>query len=432
MNNINSLEELRHTTKVYRGETKYDAIVLDAQLRQSLVTIRSLGRRGRRVAAVEISSMTENAPYVPAFSSRWCQRAYIAPTYEHNATPFRQYLKQLLDRNPTQVLISSSDGTLDVMREQRKELEQRVRLALAREEALRVVVNKAHTLEIAEQLGIGIPRSVQLGAANEVAEAIKIIGLPAVVKPVESWLWRNGNGEKQQKENGIRLICQLATTRDEACRAVEELTSTGSAVLFQQFLEGRREAISFLYARGEMYAKFAQWAKRTQPPLGGMSVYRQSIALPYDSGAQAERLVREIDLEGYSEVEFRRDRDGKPYLMEINPRLSASVEIAVRAGIDFPYMLYQWANEEKIDRVKGYKVGGWMRFLSGDLLTTVQSIKQQGRPGVIPPAQAIGEFLTAFAIPASYDYFDMNDLVPAYKATLNFAHSMFQKITGKT
>src|SRR5581483_1332328 len=333
MNNINSLEELRHTTKVYRGETKYDAIVLDAQLRQSLVTIRSLGRRGRRVAAVEISSMTENAPYVPAFSSRWCQRAYIAPTYEHNATPFRQYLKQLLDRNPTQVLISSSDGTLDVMREQRKELEQRVRLALAREEALRVVVNKAHTLEIAEQLGIGIPRSVQLGAANEVAEAIKIIGLPAVVKPVESWLWRNGNGEKQQKENGIRLICQLATTRDEACRAVEELTSTGSAVLFQQFLEGRREAISFLYARGEMYAKFAQWAKRTQPPLGGMSVYRQSIALPYDSGAQAERLVREIDLEGYSEVEFRRDRDGKPYLMEINPRLSASVEIAVRAGI---------------------------------------------------------------------------------------------------
>jgi hypothetical protein len=59
-------------------------------------------------------------------------------------------------------------------------------------------------------------------------------------------------------------------------------------------------------------------------------------------GEQAERLIREIDLEGYSEVEFRRDGNDIPYLMEINPRLSASVEIAVRCGVDFPHLLYQW------------------------------------------------------------------------------------------
>src|SRR5213596_1719701 len=80
-------------------------------------------------------------------------------------------------------------------------------------------------------------------------------------------------------------------------------------------------------------ARFAQWAKRTSPPLGGNSVLRQSIAIPADIGGDAESLVREINLEGYSEVEFRRDAAGVPYLMEINPRLSASVEVAVRAEI---------------------------------------------------------------------------------------------------
>src|SRR5207237_4963615 len=137
---------------------------------------------------------------------------------------------------------------------------------------------------------------------NEVSAALRQIGLPAVVKPVESWLWGEQRGKK--------LACQLVTTSDEARHAVAELVSFGGSTIFQQFLSGRREAVSFLYANGEMYARFAQWAKRTQPPLGGTSVLRQGLAIPADIGDQAEHLVREIELEGYSEIEFRRDSNG--------------------------------------------------------------------------------------------------------------------------
>ena len=165
-----------------------------------------------------------------------------------------------------------------------------------------------------------------------------------------------------------------------------------------------------------MYARFAQWTRRTHPPLGGVSTYRQSIALPEDTNAQAELLVREIDLEGYSQVQFRRDSAGKPYLMEINPRLTSGIEIAVRAGIDFPYLVYQWANEERIDRIKSYHTGIRMRYLEGDLLTTLQTFAQRGRPGVTPPSRALIEFLASFFIPMGYDYFDWQDLRPAWSA----------------
>jgi predicted ATP-grasp superfamily ATP-dependent carboligase len=180
--------------------------------------------------------------------------------------------------------------------------------------------------------------------------------------------------------------------------------------------------MSFLYANGEMYARFAQWAKRTEPPLGGQSVLRQSMAIPTDMGDAAERLVREINLEGYSEVEFRRDSAGVPYLMEINPRLSASVEIAVRSGVDFPFLLYQWANGEKIDRVQSYRVGVWMRHLKGDIMTTIEAIQQRGRPGVTPPVQAILGFCSSFFVPMGYDYFDWKDPKPAFVATRDFTN----------
>src|SRR2546427_6174664 len=107
------------------------------------------------------------------------------------------------------------------------------------------------------------------------------------------------------EQQGARVGSELVTTLDEARRAVAELTRLGGVTLFQPLLSGRREAVSFLYAHGEIYARFAQWAKRTGPPLGGESVLRQSIPVPADIGNQAERLLREIDLQGYSEVEFR-------------------------------------------------------------------------------------------------------------------------------
>lgn len=416
---VDPIEQQAGEIQPDRHNVVYDALVLDAKLRQSLVTVRSLGRRGMRVAALEVSDLAGKTRRVPTFSSRWCQRAYIAPTYEQETASYLTYLKQLLDDSGARVLISSSDGTLAVLRAHREEIERRARIALAKETALEAAINKDLTLEIATRLGLGVPRGVMVKAVSDVPEAIHEIGLPAVVKPVESWLWEAGDNGQQQ---GVRLICQLVTTPEEARVAVEELTQSGGTTLFQQFLAGRREAVSFLYARGEMYARFAQWAKRTQPPLGGTSVYRQSIAVPQDIGEQAERLVREIDLEGYSEVEFRRDSAGKPYLMEINPRLSASVEVAVRAGVDFPYLLYQWANGDRIDRVEGYRTGGWMRYLEGDILTTAQALAQRGRPGVTPPAQALTEFLIAFFVPAGYDYVDRKDPLPAWTAALDFIH----------
>lgn len=396
----------------------YDALILDALLRQSLVTVRSLGRRGYRVAALENCA-------APAFSSRWCRHSFIYSANE-GAQSYLDYLEQALDRTGARVLIPSSDGTIALLRRHRAHLEQRTQIALAKEPALAIAVNKERTLSIATHLGLSVPRSVTVGSVEVVSSALKTIGLPLVVKPVESWVAGDQAGLQ-----GARMASRLATTATEAYRAVEELTAQGGAVLFQQYLPGRREAVSLLYANGKVHARFAQWAKRTEPPLGGTSVLRQSIAVPEDSGSQAERLVSEIGLEGYAEVEFRRDNAGVPYLMEINPRLSASVEIAERSGIDFPYLLYQWASGEQIDTVTSYHTGNWMRYLKGDMMTTIAALQQRGRPGVLSPVRAMLAFCSSFLQPMDYDYLNWHDPAPAIKATASFTRSWLGEIVSK-
>ena len=398
------------------GSVRFDALVLNAALRQSLVAVRSLGRRGLQVACAGMHRNT------PALSSRWCRQGFVFPP-EEALGAYAATLDAWLERAGAQVLIASNDATIALLRLHRARLEPRVRVALADERALVIAVNKERTLELARRLGLHVPRETVVREVGDVPVALQEIGLPAVIKPCESWLW---NGRE-----GARLGAQLVVTPAEARDAVAAVTRFGEGALFQQLLTGRREAVSFLHADGEVYARFAQWARRTSTPLGGDSVLRQSIAVPRDIGPQAEALVREIDLEGYSEVEFRRDAAGVPYLMEINPRLSASVEVAVRAGVDFPHLLYQWASGGPIERVASYRIGGWMRHLGGDINTTIAALRQRGRPGVTPPVQTLVDFGLSFLRPMAYDYLNWTDPLPAVKATTDFTRHAVTRLVSR-
>src|SRR5690348_4800123 len=137
-----AIEEHVEAVKPVRYAVTYDALVLDAKLRQSLVTVRSLGRRGLSIAAAEVSNLVEHSPHIPTFSSRWCQHAYTVPMYEQDTEPFRSYLVRFLEHTGACVLMASSDRTLAVLREHREELERYTRVALAKESALAVAVDK--------------------------------------------------------------------------------------------------------------------------------------------------------------------------------------------------------------------------------------------------------------------------------------------------
>lgn len=405
-------------TQLVTRQATFDALVLDAGLRQSLAAVRSLGRRGLRVAALG------TAKGVPTFSSRWCRQAFVCPADEGTEEYF-SYLDQLLDRFRAGVLITSSDATLSLVRQHREQLEPKVRIALAKEPALGIAINKERTLEVAKRLGLSIPRAISVEAINEVEAALDQIGLPAIIKPTESWGWN--------ESEGMRLACKLVKSVDEAKLVVEDLTRFGGKVLFQQFITGRRESISLIYANNQIYTCYAQWHTRI---VGGESAVRQSIAVPPDIGKQAERLVREINLEGCSEVEFRRDNAERPYLMEINPRLWASTELAVRSGVDFPYLLYQWACGDKIDEVKSYPVGARLRYLKGDVLNTAAALipsRQRGRPEMekTPAAKAILDFLLTFFSPMGYDCVDWKDPLPVWTSLVGFVRDVF-RWAGKT
>jgi predicted ATP-grasp superfamily ATP-dependent carboligase len=383
------------------------AVVLDAAQRQALVAIRVLGKSGVGVVAIDGDRSA------PGLNSRWRSRSVVVPHFSSGADAYVDAVLAACADPGARSLIPCLDGSVEALRPRRDEVERVIGLALAREDSLDAAVDKTRTLALARDLRIRVPRGCSVSDPAAAADAIEEVGLPTVVKPARSWV--------QGEEIGKRISPKVACSQTEALDLVQGMLSDGVDVLLQEWLGGEREALSFVYAKGRFWARFAQRADRTFPPLGGNSVLRESISLPADITPGAERLVAELDLEGYSEVEFRRDGSGRAALMEINPRLSASVEIAVRAGVPFPRLLHDWASGESLTETSGYMTGLRMRWLGGDLSRLKSILSHPNRPDAPSRRQALMTFAADFARPAAYDYLDRSDLRPAMVATAGIA-----------
>jgi hypothetical protein len=103
--------------------------------------------------------------------------------------------------------------------------------------------------------------------------------------------------------------------------------------------------------------------------------------------------------------------------MEINARLSGSVEIAVRAGVDFPRLLWSWAAGERLDASPGYRAGLRVRYFSGDVRWLLENVRHTGRPDSTPPLRALATFTGEFLRRDAYDYLDRHDMRPALVAS---------------
>jgi predicted ATP-grasp superfamily ATP-dependent carboligase len=388
-----------------------DALVLDGSARQALVTTRTLGGLGLRLTTAESSDLCHPRFGVPTFASRWSEREDILPSYHDHPANYAQALLDIVGAQPTRVLIPSMDGSIAALRPWRSSFERHdVALALASDGALDVANDKQRTLAVADELRIPYPRTVAIECLEDTEAALAEIGYPAVIKPNHSWV--------SNADLATRVTAKTVLHVSEALAYVEQLSEVGSAAaVVQELASGPREAVSVLYANGKVWASFAQVAHRTTPVLGGVSVVRESIPMPLELESAALALVHALDLEGYSEIEFRRDANGRPLLMEINARLSGSLEVAVRSGVPFPALLWQWASGERLSAVAGYRTGVKMRYLKGDIKWLWENIETRGRrPDCVLPRKAIAIFARDFLHRQSYDYLDSTDLGPAVAA----------------
>ena len=398
---------------------EFDILILDASYKQSARSARNLGRAGLRVAlAASVDECT--APgRLPAFRSRYSACKLVLPSYAREPIAFADRIIEFVRERHTPVVLPTGDASIAAIAPRREELAKLgCTLAVASDAALEIANDKTRTLEAADKLGIAYPRSIQIERLDDLSIAVAEFGFPFVLKPTISWTGKTAD----------RVVPTEVIDSREALDATTRFLAAGAGVIAQEWASGRREGVSLFLVGDEVLAYCGHLAHRTTPVLGGVSVMRESIAVSDEVLDASVRLVKAIGLEGPCEVEFRRNADGQPLLMEINPRLAGTLENAIQSGVDFPLMIWQWASGQSVSRVEDYRIGVRTRWLLGDVRWLYENLGRVGRPDTVPRPRACWRFASEFARTKHYDYFYFGDPGPAVGELQNIARSFIEVV----
>jgi protein-tyrosine-phosphatase/predicted ATP-grasp superfamily ATP-dependent carboligase len=246
-------------------------------------------------------------------------------------------------------------------------------------EQYRALSDKYQLMASAQRLGVSIPDTVFV-PDGDVEKALAQVGQwPVVVKPGRSLVTSQGGWQKTS--------VFYARDADQLRTIYREVNYLRGPSLVQARVVGEGQGVFGLFDRGKPVAWFAHRRLRERPPSGGVSVLRESIALRTPLVEPALRILQSAEWHGVAMVEFKVDAaSGIPYLMEVNGRFWGSLQLAIDAGVDFPWMLYRLATAGSAPPpAMPYETGVRSRWWLGDLDHLLLRLRRPDRELNLPP-----------------------------------------------
>ena len=205
--------------------------------------------------------------------------------------------------------------------------------------AITIANNKANCYRFLEKAGIELPRFFIANNIEEFMHAAFELGHPQkqfVFKPSES------NGSR-----GVRIVCDSLDESDQLfhqkpynlnisyAHALHILSSKPfPQLLLSEFLPGDEYAVDCLANKGRMVLAVPRLRQKT---INGISVQGTFV---HDEQVidYCRRIIEAIGLHGNIGIQVRYSSEGRPLLLEINPRVQGTIVAAMGAGINLPLL----------------------------------------------------------------------------------------------
>lgn len=316
-----------------RAAADWPPAVIAGAYQTGVLGVRSLVRRGVRATCFD--SNRQN----PGFRSVY-GRARHCPDPDSDAAGWLTFMKALAaEQGDRAALIPSSDKFVTAIAAHADALAPLYRLSpgIALQAAF---AEKRKQYALASRHGMPMPLTWEVGSEAQLAQAAAAVRYPCLVKPDHFREWQRfapGHPLLGRKISIARSAAEL-----ESCyRSVRDVTPE---VIVQEIIEGddpsKRVYLSCYDANGRRIAHAMFRELRCDPVGFGPATVSEPVVDDEVDGI-CDRFLKGIGFVGLCEIEMKRDaRDGKPKLIEANPRLSGGGDAAPYAGVDLPWIHY--------------------------------------------------------------------------------------------
>jgi len=152
-------------------------LILGADTRAFLSVVRSLGRSGLEV---DVAWCPWDSP---SLRSRYIRKVQSLPEFRSDDTAWLRSLVELMERESYDLVIGCHDACLLPLQQHRAEIERAGRVDLLPDETFDICVDKQKTYDLAERLGVPVPRQRMVHSRADLEALGAEWGYPLVLKP---------------------------------------------------------------------------------------------------------------------------------------------------------------------------------------------------------------------------------------------------------
>ena len=297
----------------------------DAEERAALGACRGLTHAGYRVCAVA------HRRSAATHWSRSCAERVVLPDPRRSVDGFVHALGELLRGGRYSALIPGSEASLLAVSEHRERLEPSTRLGLPSREAVRRSVDKLRLAESAREAGLASPPSRACTDLEEASAAASELGYPVVLKPAQSFGRVNG----AFRQRGVAIAGDYEALE----RGVSEL---GTPFIVQRFERARFLSCTGVFADGRLLALTTSRVLRLWPPVAGMHTYSETVRAPQGLADRVRELLAAIGWQGIFQLQMLELPDGRLSVIDLNPRVFASIALDISAGANLGAVWCDW------------------------------------------------------------------------------------------
>lgn len=368
---------------------------------QALGIIRSLGRRG-----IPVYLLHDKHLCISRFS-RYTKQ-FIKTPKPSDESKFVNFMIELARKRGVEgwILMPTNDAAVYTLSRHKEILEGYYRVSTPCWDVVKYAYNKKLTYQLAEKIGIPIPETFYPENMEELYEILPDIRFPVIIKPAIVDRFYKKTKKKVFKAN----------TKEELVQAYIKASHIidSSEILVQEVIPGSPDNLySFcsFFKNGEVMGMCIGRRRRQRPmDFGDASTFVESVYVPelVDLG---KRLLRAIGYYGLSEIEFKKDvRDGEFKLLEINARTWLWHSLAIRCGVDFPYLLYEDLRGENFKLRTFFKENVRFIHIYTDLGVAIMEILKGN--------MTLREYLSSLKGEKEFAVFSFNDPLPFIAETL--------------
>lgn len=227
-------------------------------------------------------------------------------------------------------------------------------VSVSNRQSVEVTLNKYTFYEFLKNNDLPVPKFSRIRKADDLIKACEVSGYPENAVCVKATELSGSRGIRIIKPGVSKfdiLFCEkpnsFYTTLDDLLQTLKEKENMPE-MMAMEYLPGMEGSVDLLAEDGKIL--YMAYRESTV----NLHSIPQEAELKYNAEAYeiAEKVIKALGLTGNADLDFKNDSEGHPVLMEINPRIAATMKIFKEGGLNLPYLRIKQLIGEELPKVE--------------------------------------------------------------------------------